>query len=82
MAVPQRLVPNINELRQFYVGKDIFEVPKPAVVLDRAKMRRHCQSLSNAMDSLGVSFRAHVKTHKVIHKYSPTQHPRSMLTLT
>lgn len=65
MAVPQRSVPQIDELRQFYVGKDIQQVPMPAAVLDRAKMQRHCQSLLNAADSLGVSFRAHVKTHKV-----------------
>ncbi|KAF2637815.1 alanine racemase [Massarina eburnea CBS 473.64] len=64
MDVPQRSVPHIDELRNFYVGKDINDVPKPAVVLDRAKMRRHCQSLSEAVDSLGVNFRAHVKTHK------------------
>ncbi|KAI9902845.1 hypothetical protein N3K66_002197 [Trichothecium roseum] len=62
--VPQRSVPDIEELRKFYVGKDINKVPKPAVVLDRAKMRRHCQSLLSAVDSLGVDFRAHIKTHK------------------
>lgn len=65
MAVPQRLVPSTDDLREFYVGKDINDVPKPAVVLDRAKVRRHCQSLLEAVDSLGVDFRAHVKTHKV-----------------
>lgn len=64
MAVPQRLLPSVDELRQYYVGKDINEVPKPAAVLDRAKMRRHCQSLLSAVDALGVDFRAHIKTHK------------------
>lgn len=65
MSVPQRLNPSQESLRQFYVGKDIQDVPKPALVLDQAKMRRHCQSLSAAAEALGVSFRAHVKTHKV-----------------
>ena len=71
MAVPQRLIPNVDDLRKFYVGRDITEVPKPALILDRAKMRRHCQSLLNAVDSLGVDFRAHVKTHKVRQKKRP-----------
>ena len=66
MAVPQMLAPKIDDLRKFYVGKDISKVPKPAVILDKAKMQRHCQSLLNAVDHLGVDFRAHVKTHKVI----------------
>ena len=65
MAVPQRLVPSVDDLREFYVGKDINDVPKPAAVLDRHKMRLHCQSLLDAVESLGVDFRAHVKTHKV-----------------
>lgn len=66
MAVPQRLTPSVDDLRNFYVGKRIDEVPKPAVVLDRAKVQRHCQSLLSAVEALGVDFRAHVKTHKVI----------------
>ena len=70
--VPQRSGPDIEELRKFYVGKDINEVPKPAVVLDRAKMRRHCQSLLSAVDSLGVGFRAHIKTHKVCKNETPS----------
>ena len=69
MAVPQRLLPSIDHLRDFYVGKDVKEVPKPAVIIDKAKVRRHCQSLLDAVDSLGVDFRAHVKTHKVLSRY-------------
>lgn len=65
MAVPQRLAPDIEDLRNFYVGKDISQVPKPAVVLDKGKIQRHCKSLLDAVESLGVDFRAHVKTHKV-----------------
>lgn len=65
MPIPQRLTPSIETLREFYVGKDVNTVPKPAVVLDAAKVRRHCQSMLDAVDALGVEFRAHVKTHKV-----------------
>ncbi|KAH7305957.1 putative serine dehydratase domain-containing protein [Stachybotrys elegans] len=64
MSFPQRLAPGLDQLRKFYVGKDINQVPKPAVILDRAIMRRHCDSLLEAVGELGVGFRAHVKTHK------------------
>lgn len=63
--IPQRLTPDLDTLRQFYVGQDVSAVPRPAVTLDRAKMRRHCESLSKAVADLGVDFRAHIKTHKV-----------------
>ncbi|KAM0344783.1 hypothetical protein ACHAPU_007158 [Fusarium lateritium] len=66
MAIPQRQTPSIQELRDFYVGKSIYHVPKPAVVLDKARIERHCQSMRSAVDTLGVGFRAHVKTHKTI----------------
>lgn len=65
MAIPQRQAPPISELREFYVGKSIHDVPKPAVVLDKARIARHCQSMLTAAETLGVGFRAHVKTHKV-----------------
>ncbi|KAG7412640.1 D-serine dehydratase [Fusarium oxysporum f. sp. rapae] len=66
MAIPQRHTPPIEELRQFYVGKSIHDVPKPAVILDRARVDRHCQSMLRAVKTLGLGFRAHVKTHKTI----------------
>ncbi|KAJ0324955.1 hypothetical protein COL5a_007455 [Colletotrichum fioriniae] len=64
MAVPQRIAPSTEALREFYVGKDVNDVPKPAVVLDAAKVRAHCRSMLEAVDELGVGFRFHVKTHK------------------
>lgn len=64
MYVPQRTVPPIEELRQYYVGKNVDQVPKPALVLDRDKVKRHCESLLKAAHLLGVDFRAHVKSHK------------------
>ncbi|WAO87326.1 D-ser-dehydrat domain-containing protein [Fusarium falciforme] len=66
MTLPQRLAPPHDELRQFYVGKGIHDVPKPAVMLDVSRVRRHCQSMLQAVDALGVGFRAHVKTHKTV----------------
>ncbi|KAM0380752.1 hypothetical protein ACHAPK_001360, partial [Fusarium culmorum] len=64
MAIPQRQTPPIEVLRQFYVGKNIHNVPKPAVILDKARIVRHCQSMLDSVDALGLGFRAHVKTHK------------------
>ncbi|KAF2169952.1 hypothetical protein M409DRAFT_64363 [Zasmidium cellare ATCC 36951] len=64
MSVPQRSAPPIDELRKFYVGRSINEVPKPAVVLDKTKVKKHCDSLLKAIEALGVEFRAHVKSHK------------------
>ncbi|KAM0490865.1 hypothetical protein ACHAP8_011174 [Fusarium lateritium] len=66
MATPQRQTPPIEELRQFYVGKNVNDVPKPAVVLDKARIGRHCKSMLDSVDALGLGFRAHVKTHKTI----------------
>ena len=56
---------SVDEMRR-YIGQDIASVPKPAAVLDLAKMRRHCNDLLHATQSLGVGFRAHIKTHKTI----------------
>ncbi|TQN70828.1 D-serine dehydratase [Colletotrichum shisoi] len=64
MSIPQRIAPSAEVLRDFYLGKDAHDVPRPAAVLDVAKIRRHCQSMLDAVESLGVGFRAHVKTHK------------------
>lgn len=60
-----RYSPTNEEFRQFYIGKDIGDVPKPAVVLDVAIIKRHCQTMLQTIKQLGVGFRAHVKTHKV-----------------
>lgn len=58
-------IPSQAELQQFYIGKDIGDVPKPAAVLDVAIIRRHCETMLRTVKELNVGFRAHVKTHKV-----------------
>lgn len=57
-----------NSLHHRYVGSKFTDLPAPAMILDRSKMRRHCQSLLEAVDFLGVDFRGHVKSHKVVTK--------------
>ncbi|KAJ5819451.1 hypothetical protein N7474_005042 [Penicillium riverlandense] len=57
-------LPSQLDLTQFYCGKNIADVPKPAAVLDRAIIRRHCERMKRTIRALNVGFRAHVKTHK------------------
>lgn len=67
--------PTKEDLVKFYVGKDLADVPKPCAILDSAIIRRHCERMKHTVKELGVAFRAHVKTHKVImndpNKYLP-----------
>lgn len=66
METTSQILQTAGDFRQHYVGKHITQLPKPALVLDKAKMHRHCKSLLDAVEYLGVDFRAHVKTHKVV----------------
>ena len=54
-----------SDAQETFIGKDIGSLPKPAAILDVAKARRHCKDMLDAIEWLGVDFRAHVKTHKV-----------------
>jgi hypothetical protein len=67
MATPS-LYPSPSQaaLRDTFVGKTLAEVPAPAVILDAAALRRNCAMMLQATETLGVQFRAHVKTHKTI----------------
>ncbi|KAJ5332515.1 uncharacterized protein N7506_006298 [Penicillium brevicompactum] len=56
--------PSQNDLRQFYIGKDVGDVPKPAAVLDVGLIRRHCGTMLDTINKLNVGFRAHIKSHK------------------
>jgi len=54
-----------NDVHERFIGADIDSLPKPAAILDIAKVRRHCRDMLDAIEWLGVDFRAHVKTHKL-----------------
>lgn len=54
-----------DALAKLYIGKSIRHVPTPAAVMDVAAVRRNCERMLQACDKLGLSWRAHVKTHKV-----------------
>ncbi|GKT97686.1 alanine racemase domain protein [Colletotrichum tofieldiae] len=63
--IPSRPAPRIEALQKFYCGLNVDDIPKPAVILDVAVSRRHCNALLSAVEDIGVDFRAHVKTHKL-----------------
>ncbi|KAJ5987438.1 hypothetical protein N7451_011803 [Penicillium sp. IBT 35674x] len=58
--------PTKEDLVNFYVGKDLADIPRPCALLDVAIIRRHCERMKNTVKELGVAFRAHVKTHKTV----------------
>ena len=62
-----------ESLKTMFVGKELDQIPTPAAVVDRVVVRRNCLQMLVACDALGVSFRPHIKTHKVI-DFSPVPH--------
>lgn len=78
--IPQRPLPSKEALKQFYMHKTLTEIPKPAAVLDLAIIKRHCNSMLQTIQTLGVGFRAHVKSHKVS-SISISQTSRNQATL-
>lgn len=48
-----------------YAYMNVKQVPKPTAIFDVAKIRKHCNAMLDVTKSLGIGFRAHVKTHKV-----------------
>lgn len=62
---PSRPLPSEEELKRFFVGKDVGDVPKPSIILDVNIIKKHCTTMLQTTKSLEVGFRAHVKTHKV-----------------
>ncbi|KAI8624077.1 putative serine dehydratase domain-containing protein [Xylariaceae sp. FL1651] len=51
-------------LRDQFVGKTLYQVPTPAVVLDLAKVEANCNLMLEAAQRLQLNWRAHIKTHK------------------
>ncbi|KAK2602032.1 hypothetical protein QQS21_004459 [Conoideocrella luteorostrata] len=53
-------------LAKLYLGKSIRDVPTPAAVINVAAVKRNCERMLQTCDKLGLSWRAHVKTHKTV----------------
>lgn len=47
-----------------FVGKTLYNVPTPSIVLDLAKLEVNCQRMTDAAEKNGIGWRAHIKTHK------------------
>lgn len=58
-------LPTLSSLQLQYVGKKLEDVLTPAVVIDRAIVKGNCDAMLSVCQTLGVGFRAHVKSHKV-----------------
>ncbi|KAH8682154.1 putative serine dehydratase domain-containing protein [Xylariales sp. PMI_506] len=58
--------PSKDGLRAKFVGKSLYQVPTPAVVLDVAKIEANCSLMLGAAEKLNLEWRAHIKTHKTI----------------
>ncbi|CAN6618546.1 D-serine dehydratase [Trichomonascus vanleenenianus] len=55
---------DVNALKKEYVGKTLAEIPTPAFIVDRAVMKKNCDTMLARAKKLKAQFRAHVKTHK------------------
>ena len=53
-----------EQLKSKYVGLDVKQLPTPAAIIDVAKVKTNCKLMLDAVETLQLSFRAHVKTHK------------------
>lgn len=49
-----------------YVGKSLLDLPTPSAILDLSKVRRNYARMLEAVDTLQVDWRVHIKTHKVM----------------
>ncbi|WEW55864.1 pyridoxal phosphate-dependent D-serine deaminase [Emydomyces testavorans] len=56
-----------DDLKAQYVGRLLQDIDGPAAIIDIAVARQNCQLMLDAAEQLGVMFRSHVKSHKVIY---------------
>ncbi|KAF2155370.1 hypothetical protein K461DRAFT_222633 [Myriangium duriaei CBS 260.36] len=66
MASLQYPAPSAAGLKLNYLGQHVSSLPTPAAIIDAAVVRRNCAFMHDAVRSLDVGFRAHVKTHKTV----------------
>ena len=59
-------VPSTSPLKESLIGRSLRDIATPAAVLDRAAVARNCKGMLQACKELGVEFRSHVKSHKVV----------------
>jgi D-serine ammonia-lyase len=54
----------MDQLKTQYLNSDISSLPPPCLILDIGKIAHNSQLMLSAVRAHGLSFRAHVKTHK------------------
>jgi D-serine deaminase-like pyridoxal phosphate-dependent protein len=59
-------LPSKDKLCQAFIGKPLSSLRTPAAIIDRSVFQNNCLSMANKVESHGLRFRAHVKTHKTV----------------
>ena len=79
---PENMVsyPSEARLREHFIGKKLQDIATPAAIVDKAVATRNCEQMLIAAEALKVSFRPHVKTHKVIELHSAEGDPTLFYT--
>jgi len=72
-AVNQTLYPAPSKeiLTSLFVNQPLSALPTPGAVLDLAIVKRNCDRMLKTCEALGLSFRGHVKSHKVCERLGP-----------
>jgi len=65
-STPNYPIPSQADLASQYVGKRLQDLPTPAVILDRAKLKKNSDAMLHVCQKLDVGFRAHIKSHKTL----------------
>ena len=55
-----------SELKKRYVGTSISDLRTPAFIIDRSLFEKNCSAMIKKSKDWGATFRAHLKTHKVL----------------
>lgn len=55
-----------ESLASQYGGQRLEDLPTPAIVLDRSKIKKNCAAMLQVCQKLNIGLRAHVKSHKTL----------------
>lgn len=55
-------LPSKSDLKDEFVGRKITELRTPALVIDRTKFQKNCETVTTRAKGRGLRFRAHVKS--------------------
>ena len=58
--------PNKKALVDAYLGKSLDTLRTPAMIIDHKLFSQNCANMHRKAQEWGATFRAHLKTHKVV----------------